>query len=364
MLIADVAAAIVVTRRDRTHTPRQLKTVLPTLTDFVEANRGLTFTRGVDIFLLDDRKFDEALSHGGQSIADPAEADEESRFLVGFLKALGMVGDDFELSSLDEAGARSLLGLYDPIDKQIIIRSDLPEPLLHRVVVHELTHALIDQHHPLDDVVLDMRTEQGRALRALMEGDATRIDTLYRDQLPPADRAVSDGEIEGPTGLPESAGPFLELLAFPYVAGPDFVSALVASSGTAAVDEAFRALPTTSEHILHPERFLRPGPYVSVAEPVPDGPLLGLGVLGEVGLRLVLGETLDPSAAARAADGWGADHYVVWSDSERACVRVNLRMDTPSDTNEVRDALRQWAAKHARTDIKLIGDMTAVTRCA
>ena len=364
MLIADVAAAIVVTRRDQVHTPRQLKGVLPTLTDFVEANRGLTFKRGVDIFLLDDREFDEALSHGGQSVADPAEVYLESRFLVGFLKALGLVGNDFQLSSLEAVGGRSLLGLYDPIDKQIIIRSELPGPLLHRVVVHELTHALDDQHHPLDEVLLDLRTEQGRALQALMEGDAGWIDTLYRDQLPPAARAISDGEIEDPTGLPESVGPFLRLLAFPYIAGPDFVRALVASGGTGAVDEAFRARPTTSEHILHPDRFLQRAPSVSVPEPVPDGPLLGLGVLGEVGLRLVLGETLDPSAAARAADGWGADHYVAWSDNERTCVRVNLRMDTPSDTNEVRDALRQWAAKHPRTDIKLIGDTTAVTRCA
>jgi hypothetical protein len=259
---------------------------------------------------------------------------------------------------------RSLLGIYDPVEKQIIIRSGLPEPLLHRVVVHELTHALDDQHHPLQDVLLDLRTEQGRALQALMEGDATRIDTLYRDQLPPAARRAADGDIEGITGLPESVQPFLELLAFPYTAGPDFVRAVVASGGPGALNEAFRARPTTSEHILHPDRFLQRAPSLSVPEPSPDGPLLGLGTLGEVGLRLVLGETMDAAGAARAADGWGADRYVVWSDNERTCVRINLRMDTTSDTNEVRDALRQWAAKHPRTDIRLVGEMTTVTRCA
>lgn len=364
LLMADVAAAIVVTRRDRVQTPRQLKRVLPTLMDFVETHRGLAFKGGVDIFLLDDEEFDGALSQGGRSIADPAEAYLESRFLVGFLKALGLVGNDFQLSSLDAVATRSLLGFYDPVDKRIVVRSELPEPLLHRVVVHELAHALADQHHPLDGVIIDLRTEQIRSLQALMEGDATRIDTLYRDQLPPAARAAADGEIEGSTGLPESVGPFLELLAFPYTAGPGFVHALVASGGTGAIDEAFRARPTTSEHILHPDRFLQKSPSPSVPEPGPDGPLLGLGVLGEVGLRLVLGETLDAAAAARAADGWGADHYVAWSDNERTCVRVNLRMDTTSDTNEVRDAFRQWAAKHPRTDLKLVGDMTTITRCA
>ena len=364
LLLADVGAAIVITRREQVHTPRQLKRILPALIGFVEANRGLSFKSGVDIFLLDDREFDAALSQGGQAITDPAEAYLESRFLVGFLKALGLVGNDFQLSSLDAVATRSLLGIYDPINKEIIIRSELPEPLLHRVVVHELTHALDDQHHPLDSVILDLRTEQGRALQALMEGDATRIDTLYRDQLPPAARTAADGVIEGTTGLPESVGPFLKLLAFPYMAGPEFVRALVASGGTGAVDEAFRVRPTTSEHILHPDRFLQKTPSPSVPAPLPDGPLLGLGVLCEAGLRLVLGETLDAAAAGRAADGWGADHYVAWSDNERTCVRVNLRMDTASDTNEVRDALRQWAAKHPRTDMKLIGDMTTITRCA
>ena len=154
------------------------------------------------------------------------------------------------------------------------------------------------------------------------------------------------------------------MLAFPYVAGPDFALALVARGGTAALDEAFRSRPTTREEILHPEWFPQPASSVTVPRPVPDGPLFGMGVLGELGLRLVLGETLDAAGAVRSADGWGDDHYVVWSDKERTCVRVNLRMDTPSDTREVRDALRLWAAKHPRTDIKAEGELTTLTRCA
>lgn len=364
LLVADVAAAVVVTGRNRIHTPRRLKGVLPTLTAFVEKHRGLEFKRGVDMFLLDDQEFEEALSGAGPHSADPAAAYLESRFLVGFLKALGLVGNDFQLSSLETAGNRSLLGLYDPVTRRIIIRSELPAPLLHRVVVHELTHALDDQHHPLEDIVVDLRTEESRSLQALLEGDAGRIDTLFRDQLPPADRAAADGDVEGPTGIAASTGPFLELLAFPYVSGPAFARALVARGGTAALDEAFRSRPTTSEEVLHPERFPQPGPSVTVPTPAADGPILGMGVLGELGLRLVLGETLDAAGAARAADGWGDDHYVAWSDKERTCVRVNLRMDTPSDTREARDALRLWATKHPGTDIRPVGEVTTLTRCA
>lgn len=212
--------------------------------------------------------------------------------------------------------------------------------------------------------MIDLRTEEGRVLQALVEGDAGRVDTLYRDQLPPAARAAAEGAVEGLAELPRSVGPFLELLAFPYLAGPDFVRALVERDGTAAVDEAFRARPTTSKEVLHPDRFPQPAPSAPVAQPPLDGPLLGLGVLGELRLRLVLGETLDARAAARAADGWGGDRYVVWSDNERTWVRVDLRIDTPSDTNDVRDALRQWATKHPGTDIKPDGELTRVTRYA
>ena len=364
LLVADVAAAVVVTRGDRIHTPRQLKGVLPTLTAFVEKNRGLEFKRGVDIFLLDDREFDEVVSGADPHTADPAAVYLESRFLVGFLKALGLVGTEFQLSSLEAAGTRGLLGFYDPASKRIVVRSELPAPLLHRVVVHELTHALDDQHFPLENIPLDLRTEESRSLQALLEGDAGRIDSLFRDQLPPGDRAAADGEVEGPSGIPASTGPFLEMLAFPYVSGPAFARALVARGGTAALDEAFRSRPTTSEEILHPDRFPQAGPSLTAPPAAPDGPLLGMGVLGELGLRLVLGETLDPAGAARAADGWGDDNYVTWSDKERTCVRVNLRMDTPSDTREARDALRLWATKHPGTDIRPIGEMTTLTRCA
>lgn len=363
VLIGDVAAAVVVSRRSPVHTPRELERVMPALRSFVEQYRGLSFKRDVTVSVLDDEAFDRAVSGPGRSQLDPMSELQESQFLVGFLKAMGLVGPDFTLSMLDAPGARSLLGIYQPTTKRILVRSGLPQPMLRRVVVHELTHALDDQYFPLEGVVIDLRTEQARALQALLEGDAVRVDNLYRDQLPPAERAAGVGAVEA-SGLPASTGPFLDLLAFPYVMGGDFVRALAAHGGTAAIDDAFRMRPTTSEEILHPDRYLQRTTSPFVPTPPSDGPLLGLGVLGEIGLRLVLGETLDVTAATRAADGWGGDHYVAWSAGSRTCVRVSVHMDSPTDTNEVRDALRVWATKHPGTEIKPEGEITTVTRCA
>lgn len=361
VLAADVAAAVVVTGRNGVHTPHQLRKARPALVGFVEQHRGLKFKKGVDIYLLSDREFDESVSG---TAADPIREYAESLSIVGFLKAMGLVANDFDFSSLQDAGRRSLLGVYEPMKKRIVVRAELPEPLLHQVVVHELTHALDDQYHPLEDIVVDLRTEELRALQALNEGDATRIDKLFVEQLPPAQRAVVEGGVEGLPDIPASSKPFLQLLAFPYVTGPDFVRALVEHGGNAAVDEAFRTRPTTSEHLMHPDRFLQGAPPASVPQPAVDGELARLGVLGELGLRTILGETLDGAAAARAADGWGGDRFVTWSAKGKTCVRVNVRMDTPADTNEVRDGFRQWAAKHPGAEVKVEGDLTTVTRCA
>jgi len=364
VLLGDVAAAVVVSGRDRVHTPAALRSALPELRSFVEKTRGLSFKRDVDVVVLDRPDFDAALAKLGPDATDPARQYLESRFLVGFLKALGLVGADFQLTALEAAGSSSLLGLYTFQDKRIVLRKELPGPLLRRVLVHELTHALDDQYFPLADVQVDLRTEDIRALQALIEGDATRVDRLYRDGLTPADRAAADPPAEGLAAVPATANPFLALLAFPYVAGPEFVQGLVKRKGETAVDDAFRTRPRTSEEVLHPERFLEGVRVATVREPSTDGPLLGMGVLGELGLRLVLGESLAAPAAAQAADGWGGDHYTAWSDNERTCVRVNLAMDSARDTVEVRDALRAWAAKHAGADIRVTGDLTTITRCA
>lgn len=364
VLVGDVAAAVVVTNRNRVHTPAALRKVLPDLKRFVERTRQLSFKRGIDVFVLEDQEFEAATSDIEPGATDPASRYEESRFLVGFLMALGLVGRDFQLSSLEEAGRDSLLGLYDIEEKRILVRKELPEPLLRRVLVHELTHALDDQHFPLENVQVDLRTEQFRALQALVEGDAERVDALYRDQLPSAEQVAANVPVEGLAGVPATAEPFLELLAFPYVAGPGLVRALVERDGEAAVNAAFRKPPTTSEEVLHPARFLDGAREASVPRPSADGPLLGLGVLGELVLRLVLGETLAAAAANQAADGWGGDSYVAWSDDERSCVRVNLAMDSPRDTSEVRDGLRQWARTHPGADVRLNGDLTTITRCA
>jgi hypothetical protein len=350
------------------HTPRSLRSVLPELKSFVERNRLLSFRRGVDVFVLNDRDFDAGLARAGPGAGDPARQFQQSKVLVGFVKALGLGGPDFQLLNASPGGTRSVLGLYDDANKRISVRDGLPKGLQRRVLVHELTHALDDQHFPLARLRsrVDLRTEQARALQALVEGDAARIDRRYSDSLPARERAAAgaDAPAEGVTATPAADAPFFGLVTFPYVAGPNFVQGLIDRKGMSAVNAAFRVPPTTSQEVLHPDRFLHRAPSVTVRQPAAEATPVAVGVLGEIGLRLVLGESLAHPLAADLAAAWGGDRYVAWSDSDQTCVRVSVVMNTVGDAAHLRDGLRQWATAHPGADMRLSGNQTTITRCA
>ena len=47
----------------------------------------------------------------------------------------------------------------------------------------------------------------------------------------------------------------LEIFAYPYSAGQRFAEPLRTRAGPAAVDRALRRFPTTTEQVLHPEKY-------------------------------------------------------------------------------------------------------------
>jgi hypothetical protein len=320
------------------------------------------------VFVLNDRDFDALLARAGPGAGDPTRQFQQLKFLAGFARALGLGGPNFQLATATPGGTGSVLGLYDDVSKRISVRAGLAEALQRRVLVHELTHALDDQHFSLAALrrQVNLPTEQARALQALVEGDAVRLDRRYWDSLPARKRAGAgaDAPAEGATAPPPADAPFFDLVTFPYVAGPKFVQGLIDGKGMSAVNAAFRAPPTTSQEILHPERFLHRAPAITVRQPAADATPVAAGVLGEIGLRLVLGETLAHPLAAELAAAWGGDGYVAWADNDRTCVRLSLVMNTVHDAADVRDGLRQWAAGHPGAEMKFSGNQTTVTRCA
>ena len=325
---------------------RALEAALPELIGFVEETRGLRFKARPEVELLSSTDFDARLR--GDFEAGEEEGAFDGDTALGVLRALALVDGDVDIETVFEDQLPHILGFYDTEAKVLYARGISPTPFLKQVLVHELAHALDDQHFGLFRPDLD--DEASPAFDALTEGSATWVEMQWYDSRPPAEQEAIDAEEGGlfedvPHDVEDQPdlSVFEEFGAFPYAVGPFFVMALVEAGGTARLDEAFRASPTNTEHIIHPDRFLAGEREAAVAPPRADGPVVQEGRLGELGLIQILDTAMTRGLALQAANGWGNDGYVAWTRGAQTCVRANIVMDSSRDTTELVNALRTWA---------------------
>jgi hypothetical protein len=243
-----------------------------------------------------------------------------------------------------------VVGFYNPIDGELVYRADGGLDLVERVTLaHELTHAIDDQHFDLsriDRVAANCRDEAFQAALGAVEGSAQFFSIKVLFEFPP-----DDGDFSGlgdGGGMPDGVPPFMvDLQLWPYTAGQSFVTALDGRGGTAEIDAALRRFPTTTEQILHPERF--PGDTPARVD-VPDlsrelGPGWGdLDVMqvGEAWLAAMLGLRLDSATADAAAAGWDGGLYRAFTDGNDAAVVLATAWDSTADADAFAQALREW----------------------
>ena len=332
--------------------------VIAELQAFVETTRGLRFLEPVDVAVIGDDAFRRSLS-GGRPTEQP-----DTEVASGVLRALGLLDAGEDAGAGGELDADTVAGFYDTETKELVVRGTKLTPFVRQVLVHELTHALADQHFNLDPFLAD--DEAALAFEALVEGDAVVVETRYLESLPEAERQAAAAEEEATFGGGAGRVPAIvaELGAFPYRDGPRLVAALLAAGGPGRLDAAFRAPPVSSAEVLHPERFLDGPGSVAVPPVVADGRVVDGGVLGEVILRLVLAGSLPRDRAARAAAGWAGDRYVAWTAGARTCLRATVVMDNAAEAAELAAGLRQWAADHAGATVDTRPPAVTLTRCA
>lgn len=328
--------------------PQSLDTVVAEIERFVEADRGLTFKHPVDVSLAPDGEFQQELLKDFDK-ETPGIVEEQQ-----VLRALGLIPADFDLVDAE----RSLLsigvvGFYDPDTKRLLVRASEITPFTREVLAHELTHALDDQYFDLNRPQLDNPDdESGYGFLGLVEGNARRVEDDYLASLSAAERDQAESEEQDLVAqhpevldLPQI---LITLEQSPYDDGPAFIHALLAAGGQARLDNAFALPPVTSEQILHPDKYLSAEGPVAVPLPKADGTLLNKGAMGELLIREMLFDSVPSSAEVnRAIDGWGGDAYVTWTDATgRSCLRDTVVGDTPTDTNELGQAITDWAQDH------------------
>jgi len=311
---------------------------IPVAVRFVEQHRGLKFKHQVKVTFLSDADFRARVT----SRSDKDRADLNIEFKD--LRALHLVPASLDIvKAEDELLGAGVVGFYDPKTKELVVRGTDASAATRHVLVHELTHALQDQYYPLDALDNDNDDERPVAWRALIEGDAVRVENAYIATLTPSERSSMNA---GSGGQPPADIPtvMIELLAFPYAVGPRFVEAvMVARGGNPGLDTAFAAPPKTSTEVIHPDRFLAGFAPADVAAPPAGGGEFDHGVLGEMGLTLILERLVPrPLSAADArelAQGWNGDRYVAWDEGPRSCLRTAFAEDSQAHAARLAGAL-------------------------
>ncbi|MCA9832862.1 MAG: hypothetical protein KC435_02890 [Thermomicrobiales bacterium] len=279
----------------------------------------------------------------------PAEDTADWQQVLVFM---GYLDEDQDIAQIyTDLYSGQVLGYYDPTTKELVIISENEgdwSVVDQSTIVHEMTHAIQDQHYDLlaiqseDDVYTD---DSYLAVTSMIEGDAVTSETIWLVRNDLID-AYNDEVAEYDNSALDTTPFFLqEATYFPYIQGADFIISFWQDGGWEAVNKVWENPPTTTEQILHPEKYLAGEEAIPVAIADPTESMDGWRVLeynqnGEFGMGLFLrnGGASDVDAGT-ASEGWGGDaDYIVTNDEDTAMVWVST-WDTEGDADEYLEQL-------------------------
>ncbi len=330
--------------------------------------RGLALVRPID-FEVSDKATVTEFARASLSDQMPPEQWEAYETL---LVHTGMIPPGTRLEDLVvRLYAEQIAGYYDPARKTFYLADWLPRLLQRGVVAHEVTHALQDQHFDLERWLSALSpTEDGALARAaIAEGDAMAAMIAFLlepvgagiEDLPPLASLLGEGSGGMAAGYPTfDAAPaaLQQLLLFPYVEGSDFVREALARGGWSAVDRLYRDPPSSTEQILHPDRYFDSRDEPRAVELPPDvaaPAALSEGSWGEFGTRLALAATLaDTALAAVAASDWDGDRYGLWQGPAGSTRYVWVTLwDSPAAAERFAEAYAQAALDRAPASARI-----------
>jgi hypothetical protein len=284
----------------------------------------------------------------------PSDAWERERQAM---HAWGVLPADFPLRTfvldlLTEQAA----GYYDPGHETFFIANWLPLELQRPIIAHELVHALQDQHYDLQRHFspLQEHADLTLARQALLEGDAMAVMFAYMlqplgmrlEQMPELESLLQTEStwLGGQFQVFEGAPAILkQQLLFPYIYGLRFVKTALSRHGWDALRDLYAHPPTSTEQVLHPEKYFtktpdRPQPIaLRLPERLQDAwRKRKRDVLGEFLLSVVLRQFLPEPEAKQSAAGWRGDRYelFVHQASERLALVCLTAWDNPAEAEE------------------------------
>lgn len=307
-----VAFALLLGCRPATPAPDPDRVAIKQVVAEVEYLRQLPHKAPIVVHLVDEKTFGKAMAN--EFVPDSAE--QERAWLVAF----SLAPADVDLRLAADRATQAIGAVYDFDSKRLMVPKGTG--FNQESLAHEVGHALADQHFGIVIPVGD--EERVAAYRAFVEGDAAVTQALYVNRHGAAGPsaflwAVASERADSERALVAADGPYSHLASWipiyrdeiilRYSHGFRFVAALHRAGGFSLVDRAWKQLPTTTEQILHPEKYLIGEAAIPVETPPvpPNTTSVYAGVAGEMGIRGVLGMCVEDDVARAAAAGWGGD---------------------------------------------------------
>ncbi len=277
---------------------------------------------------------------------------EEIRADETALKMLGLIPKDFDLkkATVDLLGEQAA-AVYDHRRKKMMfVEGDVMGAMGEAVLVHELSHAVADQHFDMkrfldknaktdESQSARLAVVEGQAMWVMLESQITRMggQSLKNNRAALNTMMPAMGQMAADSYPVFSGAPLYlrETLIFPYTAGLLFQQAAIEKYGQAGFTSILKNPPSTTHQVLHPEQY-----FAGVAPSSPSLPDFGgrreyqkmsAGTLGELDIQILLRQYASEAEAKEVAPRWkgGAYELLEHKKDHQPLLRWAVEFDGP-----------------------------------
>ena len=301
----------------------------------VERIMGLKALAPIPRSLLSREEINELVSGrmNEQGASDGVEKEER------FLELFGFVDKKFDLAQeVVNTLTEQATALYDYKTKQLYLSTWTPEDMQEFALVHELAHAIADQHFDLGKYVDKSKSADGDLARsAVIEGQASWVMTEWvmlqtgrslrnNGMLAAAAAGASRFEVAEYPVFSSQPLYLREAMLFPYTQGMIFQQRVIERHGQQGFARVFRTPPASTQQVFDAESYF--------TERVPSEPKLprfklrgfkrsSRGDVGQFDHAVLLEQHIDEKESERIAPLWRGGRYEIWSnaDDSRAVLR-------------------------------------------
>ena len=313
--------------------------------------RDLEFVELPAVTVLSSEDFEARLRMDVDSALEGIEVDE------ALYKLLGLLEPDDDLRALyGELYGESAVGFYSSEDKELVVPASGEEFTLVETftLVHELVHALTDQHFDFGsrrgELVDRQQYDPASGLLAVVEGDATLSVAIAVNSLDESARDRLTAEIAASETPDPDVPLFMErALYFPYTSGFEYVLNRWREGGWKAVNDLYLDPPRSTEEIYEgaPSPSTEPIDWRGPLGDLPEGyEEIYNYTWGFLDILVMFEQILGPELAVDAATGWGGGRSVVGYAEDGEVVLIwEYAGDNQAEVEELARLLAQYAAE-------------------